>query len=259
MTASKSSRARQARAQAQRREALARNGTAAPNGGAARNGGAAKGGTAVKASTAAKPGTAVKASTAARAGNGAKAGPVVQASTPARGVATRGGVDRRGPRAPAGEASAALEAPAGTAVPVWFQLVTWFLSLAGLGVSIYLTIAHFTESKLAGCSESGLVNCTKVTTSAQSYVFGIPVAVLGLAFFVVALGPPRGRPGPARVGGGRDGLRALPAVRRAVHHREHLPVLHQRARDHVPVVRADRLRRGGLGPARAQPRLSDPA
>jgi uncharacterized membrane protein len=58
------------------------------------------------------------------------------------------------------------------------------LALAGLGVSIYLTIAHFTESALAGCSESGLVNCTKVTTSPQSYVFGIPVAVLGLAFFV---------------------------------------------------------------------------
>ena len=28
------------------------------------------------------------------------------------------------------------------------------------------------------------MNCTKVTTSPQSYVFGIPVAVLGLAFFV---------------------------------------------------------------------------
>jgi len=51
----------------------------------------------------------------------------------------------------------------------------------------YLTIAHFTQSTLAGCSESGLVNCTKVTTSPQSYVFGIPVAVLGLAFFVFAV------------------------------------------------------------------------
>jgi uncharacterized membrane protein len=28
------------------------------------------------------------------------------------------------------------------------------------------------------------VNCEKVTTSAQSYVFGIPVAVLGLAFYL---------------------------------------------------------------------------
>ena len=164
MTASKSSRARQARAQAQRREAVARNGTAA------------KSGTAVKASTAAKTGTGVKAST------------LVQASTPARAVATRGGgVDRRGPRPPAGEASAALEAPSTTAVPVWFQLVTWFLSLAGLGVSIYLTIAHFADKQLAGCADNGLVNCTKVTTSAQSYVFGIPVAVLGLVFFVAAV------------------------------------------------------------------------
>jgi uncharacterized membrane protein len=98
-----------------------------------------------------------------------------------------GGVDRRGPRSTAREASAALGAPTTTTAPLWFQLVTWFLSLAGLGVSIYLTIAHFTDKPLAGCSESGLVNCTKVTTSPQSYVFGIPVAVLGLAFYLAAV------------------------------------------------------------------------
>jgi uncharacterized membrane protein len=76
-------------------------------------------------------------------------------------------------------------APGGPAL--WLQLATFVLALAGLGVSIYLTIAHFTESALAGCSESGAVNCTKVTTSPQSYVFGIPVAVLGLAFYVFAV------------------------------------------------------------------------
>ena len=70
---------------------------------------------------------------------------------------------------------------------MWLQLTTFALALAGLGVSIYLTIAHFTESALLGCSESGLVNCTRVTTSPQSYVFGIPVAVLGLAFFLFAV------------------------------------------------------------------------
>jgi uncharacterized membrane protein len=102
-------------------------------------------------------------------------------------VAARGGGVDRGSRSPAREASADLEAPATTAVPLWFQLVTWVLSLAGLGVSIYLTIAHFTDKPLAGCSESGAINCTKVTTSAQSYVFGIPVAVLGLAFFIAAV------------------------------------------------------------------------
>jgi uncharacterized membrane protein len=76
--------------------------------------------------------------------------------------------------------------PVGTGPAPWLQLATFALALAGLGVSVYLTIAHFTESTLAGCSESGLVNCTKVTTSAQSYAFGIPVAVLGLAFYLFA-------------------------------------------------------------------------
>jgi uncharacterized membrane protein len=169
MTASKSSRARQARAraqaQAQRGQATARNGSTA-------NGGTAKPG------TGAKPGTAAKAST------------LVQAASPGRAVATRGGsLDRRGARGPARqqEATAEPEAPSTTTIPVWFQLTTWILSLAGLGVSIYLTIAHFTDSKLAACAESGAINCTKVTTSPQSYVFGIPVAVLGLAFFVAAV------------------------------------------------------------------------
>ena len=179
MTASKSSRARQARArqaQAQRSQASTagtRNASAARNGGAAGNGGGRRrNGSAAGNGGADKSGTLVKGST------------LVQADSLSRAAATRGGVDRRGSRSPA---SADLEAPATTTVPLWFQLVTWVLSLAGLGVSIYLTIAHFTESKLLGCSESGLVNCTKVTTSPQSYVFGIPVAVLGLAFFVAAV------------------------------------------------------------------------
>ena len=87
-----------------------------------------------------------------------------------------------------GRGAAAVEAASPESGPApWLQIATFLLSVAGLGVSIYLTVAHFTESQLAGCSESGLVNCTKVTTSPQSYVFGIPVAVLGLAFFVFAV------------------------------------------------------------------------
>src|SRR6476659_734912 len=132
MTASKSSRARNARAAAQ----------AGAQAGAARNG--ASGGTAVKNASAARNGAAAR-------------GP--------RPIEVRDEPAERGP------------AP-------WLQIATFVLALAGLGVSIYLTIAHFTESALAGCSESGLVNCTKVTTSPQSYVAHIPVAVLGLAFFV---------------------------------------------------------------------------
>jgi uncharacterized membrane protein len=103
-------------------------------------------------------------------------------------VATRNGGPARGARAQVTWEEPAGAPPAtGTAVPVWLQLTTFLLALAGLGVSTYLTVAHFTESALIGCSENGLVNCTKVTTSPQSYVFGIPVAVLGLAFYVAAV------------------------------------------------------------------------
>jgi uncharacterized membrane protein len=158
MTASKSSRARAQRAQRARANA-ARNGDAA--------GRASGNGTAVKAAAPVKTGTVVKAGGQPRA------------------VTTRGDLpDRRGSRGAALTQEAAAEAPSTETVPLWMQLLTFGLALAGLGVSIYLTIAHFTESALLGCSESGAINCTKVTTSPQSYVFGIPVAVLGLAFFV---------------------------------------------------------------------------
>jgi uncharacterized membrane protein len=181
MTASKSSRARNARAQ--------RTQTAQAN--AARNGGGA--GRANGTSAAVKPDVAVKASApAVKAGAPVKGAPVkggtaVKAGSRPRVVAGGGGPDRRGSRGPALTQEAIAEAPASTTVPLWMQLATFGLALAGLGVSIYLTIAHFTESALIGCSESGLVNCTKVTTSPQSYVFGIPVAVLGLAFYVAAV------------------------------------------------------------------------
>jgi uncharacterized membrane protein len=71
-----------------------------------------------------------------------------------------------------------------TGAPTWFQLTTLLLSLAGLGVSAYLTITHYSTSVSLACPETGTINCEKVTTSPESIVFGIPVAVLGLAFFV---------------------------------------------------------------------------
>lgn len=69
-------------------------------------------------------------------------------------------------------------------VPRWVVVVTFLLSLAGLGLSIYLTVTHYTGARLAGCPVTGVVNCSVVTTSAQSYILGIPVAVLGLADYV---------------------------------------------------------------------------
>lgn len=69
--------------------------------------------------------------------------------------------------------------------PRWVPASALVLALAGLGVSVYLTVAHYTASVVLACPERGTVNCEKVTTSAQSEVLGVPVAVLGLAFFAV--------------------------------------------------------------------------
>jgi uncharacterized membrane protein len=57
------------------------------------------------------------------------------------------------------------------------------LSLLGLADSTYLTITHFQKQALS-CPTHGFIDCLKVTTSPQSEVFGIPVAILGLAFYV---------------------------------------------------------------------------
>lgn len=62
------------------------------------------------------------------------------------------------------------------------------LSVVGLIVSLYLTIAHYTSSHILICSSSGFVNCNAVTTSPESYLFGIPVATLGVLYFIILLG-----------------------------------------------------------------------
>lgn len=70
-------------------------------------------------------------------------------------------------------------------VPRWAVYVSWTLSLIGLALAAYLTYEHFYQKVFQGCSLGGLVNCQKVTTSAQSHFLGIPVSVLGLASFLV--------------------------------------------------------------------------
>ena len=66
------------------------------------------------------------------------------------------------------------------------RLVLGFAA-AGLAASVYLTIAHYTSPRLLACGSSGLVNCERVTTSQQSTVLGIPVALLGCVFFATML------------------------------------------------------------------------
>jgi uncharacterized membrane protein len=71
--------------------------------------------------------------------------------------------------------------------PRWLPLTSMALALAGLAVATYLTVEHYTASTTLACPETGIVNCQKVTTSAQSALLGVPVAVLGLVFFAVML------------------------------------------------------------------------
>ncbi len=69
--------------------------------------------------------------------------------------------------------------------PRWGTWTATGLALAGLLAAGYLTAAHYTSPRLLACPDTGLVNCARVTTSAQSVVAGVPVAVWGLGYFAV--------------------------------------------------------------------------
>ena len=64
---------------------------------------------------------------------------------------------------------------------VWASFV---LSIVGVAISTYLTIAHYKGVTFFACPDQGLINCATVTTSAQSKFLGLPVSNLGLAFFL---------------------------------------------------------------------------
>ena len=66
----------------------------------------------------------------------------------------------------------------------WAPRLTLPLTVAGLGLSTYLTWEHYSTGTTLSCPDTGVVNCLKVTTSAQSMVGGVvPVALLGAIFF----------------------------------------------------------------------------
>jgi len=56
--------------------------------------------------------------------------------------------------------------------------------MGALLIAGYLTYTHFQPQALM-CSTSGVIDCGAVTTSPQSIVLGVPVAMLGLAGYLV--------------------------------------------------------------------------
>lgn len=76
------------------------------------------------------------------------------------------------------------EPAAAAGFPRWAPTVTLALVLAGAAVAGYLTIEHYTSSLTLACPDTGVVNCAKVTTSPESTLLGVPVALLGLLWFL---------------------------------------------------------------------------
>ena len=64
------------------------------------------------------------------------------------------------------------------------------MSLAGLGVSIYLTTVHYDKAVTLVCSKGGIVDCGQVTGSAWSVIpfTQIPITIPGMLWFIVAGG-----------------------------------------------------------------------
>ncbi len=68
------------------------------------------------------------------------------------------------------------------------RISTGLLALLGIGASLYLLDVHATveAGQLSGglCGVSETVNCNTVATSGYAYVLGMPIALLGLGFYV---------------------------------------------------------------------------
>ena len=82
----------------------------------------------------------------------------------------------------------ATEPPAAGRRPAQRIDVSVVVAVLGLAIAAYLTLEHFTTPALLACPEGATLNCAKVTSSAQSVLLGVPVAVLGLAYFAAMTG-----------------------------------------------------------------------
>src|SRR5258706_14571653 len=118
------------------------------------------------------------------------------APKPARGAAASSLAKpaRRAGEPVAAEVSSPVRRTLGRLGAAWREMVRWagggvsftalIVSVLGLADAAYLMYEHFTQGASFACPENAAVNCVKGTTSPESHLLGIPVAVLGLAFFL---------------------------------------------------------------------------
>jgi uncharacterized membrane protein len=62
------------------------------------------------------------------------------------------------------------------------------ITVIGIGVTAYLTIAHYDRTAVLCASTSGANSCEAVQTSVYSHILGIPVALIGLIGYVAIAG-----------------------------------------------------------------------
>ncbi len=63
------------------------------------------------------------------------------------------------------------------------KLMLW-LSVMGLLIALYLTLDYYLSIPVA-CPTGGIIDCGKVLHSPYSDPLGVPLAAIGLAFFII--------------------------------------------------------------------------
>lgn len=81
-------------------------------------------------------------------------------------------------------------------VTTWRPVVSTIICIAAVGLAGFLTWAHYFDQQaishscqvFEGHGSNSFVSCNVVTSSAQSVILGLPVALYGLVYFAVMLG-----------------------------------------------------------------------
>jgi len=68
------------------------------------------------------------------------------------------------------------------------DILTSVISVAGIGLMAYLTYLKLSGAESSFCDITAGVSCSAVNQSVFSELFGIPVSILGLLFFIGILG-----------------------------------------------------------------------